>query len=477
MKKIMFILTLILCLCCKKEKNDLLDKTEVAKKETIGFQYDFSGVAKDTLLVYGKEIVFFVPSKEELNIIAIHNKDLLYQDSLYKEHIKQIKKYLKFPKAIKISQSSKRIIAVDDGNRIRYKDRLDDFKSNYGMLLMYNETSKFVKNYNEESTLFNEIDKFYRNNFRFEKTISHKYVIAQNGLNVRDEDGNKIGKYNYGEPVEIVGYTQDSVEIEGDEKWIKDVWAIIKWRQNGWTEKRYVFNGYLGGREDVKVFEDKICYGTTFENQQIYEVLDDAYPECLNTYFDFQLISKREYDSAPEISTDLYKENKAVIITKNEDETTNVSLPLKDSTLIYNSKIDYNESSHTFYGDVSFLNQYLMFHVYYKAEEAFYAFVDKTTGKETLMLNGFPNISPNKDRIVAFHYDVYENKSYLQIFKINPDKTINFEKGFQFMFWAENATNKLKWISNNEFLMTISFVDEKGRGGYKTQYLKVKLKF
>ncbi|MEO1031097.1 MAG: hypothetical protein AAFX55_06815, partial [Bacteroidota bacterium] len=420
------VLLLVFCFSCKNEEHETSLKTEAKEEESVAPNYDFSTIPKDTIIVSGKEIVFFLPSKEELEIIKNEHENFK-KDSLYKYQIPRIKKYLRFPKNIKISTSSKRIIGVDEGDRIRYYDRLDYFKSNFGMLMMYNRTFNFVKGFKNEGELYAIIDKYYRDNIRLEKTIDHKYVTARNGLNIRDEAGNVSDKYDYGDIVKIIGYTKDSIEIRDNGKVMKDAWAIIKWQQNGTTKKRYVFNGYLGEIKDIQVFKDQICYGITLEHQRLYDIPDDTYPECLDAYFGFKLISNNTFNSIVGVNTDFYKENKAVKITKNEDQTVNVSLPLKDSTLVYNSKMDYKSSSHSFYGDIDFLNQYLMFHIYYEAEEAFYSLIDKTSGKETFMFSGFPNISPDKKRILSFHYDIYEDEFYLQVLRINTDKTISFE--------------------------------------------------
>jgi sulfur carrier protein ThiS len=476
MKKIALILVLMCCFSCKNEKQNLTVDANDIKEETQKPEYDYSKIPKDTLIVSGKEIVFFLPKKQEFEIIK-NEENSFIEDSLYKYQIPRVKQYLKFPKNIKITISNKRIIGIDEGHRIRYYDRLDYFKSNYGMLMMYNKTFNFVKGYKTEEELYSKIDNFYRDNLRFEKNIARKYVIAQNGLNVREENGKISGKYNYAEIVNIIDFTKDTIVVDDNGNIIKDVRAIVKWKQNGRTKKRYVFNGFLGEKEDVKIFEDQICYGNVFDDPRLYDNPDYTYPECLNEYFDFKLISQNKFKNIAEINTDFYKKNTLVKITKNEDQTENISLPLKDSTLVFNSKMDYNESSHSFYGDVEFLNQYLMYHVYYKAEDAYFSFIDKTSGKRNYMFQGFPNISPDKKRIVSFHYDIYDNEPYIQVFKINSDKTIDFEKGFRFTYWAHHHESEIKWLSNTEFVMAIEYKGINGTRDFNPQYLKVNLKF
>ncbi len=476
MKKLLFILILAYCFSCNNKKQKTSIEANAQKQALVKPEYNYSAILKDTIIVSGKEIVFFVPSEDELQIIK-KEEGILENDSIYRYQIPRIKQYLRFPKNIKITKTSKRIIGVKEGNRIRYIDRLDYLKSNYGMLMMYNKTYNYVKGFKTEKELYSLIDKFYRNNTRLEKTIDHKYVLARNGLNVRDEEGNVSDKYDYGEFVEIIGYTKDSLEIEDNGNIVKDVWAIIKWKKNGRTEKRYVFKGFLGDQKEVQVFEDQLCYGFFYDEETLYSNNSDAEFKCLADYFDFKLISESEFNAIKLIHNSFLTINPLVKIEENKDESQNVVLPVKDSTLIFNSKVDYSASSHSYYGDVDFLNQYVMHHVYYKAEEAIFTYIDRTTGEKTFMFSDFPIITPDKKQIMCFHYDLYEDRFILEFYKIDNDKSIAFTHGFSFMFWLKPQSGQIKWISNDEFAIQIT--NKKiwnGSNHYRPQYLKMKFK-
>ncbi|WP_299117231.1 hypothetical protein [uncultured Winogradskyella sp.] len=483
MKQLVVMLILVCCFSCKNEKNSTTSNTTLSKDKIIEkttLDYDFSTIPKDTIIVSGKEIVFFLPSKDELQIIKKEDS-ILEKDSLYRYNIARVKQYLKFPEGIKISNSTKRVIGVDQGNRIRYYDRLDYFKSNYGMLMMYNRTFQYVTGFNTEEELYSIIDAYYRNNLRFEIPIEQKFVVAENGLNIRRLDGTIDGKFNNGDVVDILGYSDSIAEINDDGKILKGRWAAIKWNNvtgnTSRVKKRYVFEGFLGSIDEVKVYKSQICYGIEYETQRLYDITDNIYPKCLDSYFDFDLISEKSFNAIKEMDINFYKENKHVKIEANEDNTQDINLPLKDTTLVFKSISDYKGSSHSFYGDIEFLNQYLMYHIYYEAEDAFFSFIDKTSGKQTIMFQGFPNISPDKKRIISFYYDIYDDEFYLEIFKIKKDRTINFEKGFRFVHWIQDHGSKIKWLSSTEFAIIIVNKNRMHQSDYKPQYLKVKLKF
>ncbi|WP_179320235.1 hypothetical protein [Winogradskyella helgolandensis] len=451
------------------ESEEILESKET---ETI----DYSNVIKDTLIVSGKEIVFLMPSKEELKAMG-KRRDISKLDSTFKYNSARVKEFLKFPEDIKISYSTKRIIGVNYGNRIKYYDKLDYFKCNFGMLMMFNISFNMVKGVKTDEDYFSLIVEYYRENIRLEKTIAYKYVIAKNGLNVREAGGEISDKYDYGEFVEIIGYSNDTIEVNDNGKIIKDVWASVKWKRNGWTYKRYVFNGFLGDREDIIVFKDQICLGYYYSQPTLYSNNADAQFDCLTKYFDFELISEKHFNAIKPIHETFLKKNPLVKIEENEDKSQNIILPIKDSTIVFSSKIDYSGSSHSYYGDVDFLNQYLTSHIYYKAEEGNYSYIDRTSGKETFVFADFPFISPDKKYIICFFYDVYDEVFSLEKYDINENREISFKNGFAFEYWVKPSSKNLKWISKNEFAIEIT--NKKiwnGSADYKSQYLKIKLK-
>ncbi|MEJ6791430.1 MAG: hypothetical protein QNK89_01465 [Lacinutrix sp.] len=399
------LLFVFLVFSCKKQNEEQLPYVETPVKTKLEYilpteTKDYSSLPMDTLIVSGKEIVFLMPSDLEFKLLK-KEENIETRDSLFKYHSARVKSFLKFPEDIEISFSTKRIIGIDEGNRIRYYDKLEYFKSSYAMLLMYNRTFSFVNGEHTDEEYYSIIDEYYRSNIRFEIPIAQKYVISRNGLNIRQENGTVDGKYNNGDLVNIIGYTDDIIEVEDEGKIVKGRWAIIQWQVAGTTLKRYVFEGFLGDIEDVKVFEDQICTGFAFTESNMYET-DNADLECLIKYLDLKLISKTDFNVLKIVKNNFLTNNPRVLVSENEDKTQNITLPIKDSTIVYKSKVGYSNSMHNYYGDINFLNQYLMHHVYPKAEDAFYSFVDRTTGKEIYSFADYPYVAPDKKSIISF---------------------------------------------------------------------------
>ena len=477
------IILVLLILSCKKQKEEQLPHvvapSQTKVEHTIPVKtFDFSSIPKDTLFVTGKHIIFTRPSEKEFEILK--NEEGIYEvDSDFGVYSSTVMDSLK--STYKITATSKRIIGIIEAHDTTYVDRLapkariSQDPIHYSAFLVFNKNFSIYSNVYTDTAYYGLIRDYY-NTVRFEKPIAQKYVLSRNGLNIRRADGTVDGKYNNGDLVNIIGYTDEVVQVEDEGKTIKGRWAIVKWRDGGMTLKRYVFEGYLVNLEDVIIYEDQICTGFAFTKRDMYGT-DDADLECLTHYLDLELISKAKFNALKPIRNDFLNQNPSVIVKENEDKTQNITLPIKDSVIVYKSKVGYNYSSHGYYGDVDFLNQYLMHHVYPKAEDAFYSFIDRNTGRETFMFADYPYVSIDKQKIISFVYDVYNEQFYLEIYKINEDKTIVLDHAFNFVHWLKTYQNEVKWISNTEF--AIEIVNKtiwNGSTIKNPQYLKIKIK-
>ncbi|WP_290700786.1 hypothetical protein, partial [Lacinutrix sp.] len=124
MKVCIYIILFLLFFGCKKQKEEQLPYVEAPSKTKVEYTLplkiqDFSSIPIDTLIVSGKEIVFLMPSKEEIKLIKNEN-NFRENDSIFRSKSSKVKEHLRFPKDIEISFSTKRIIGIDEGNRIRY---------------------------------------------------------------------------------------------------------------------------------------------------------------------------------------------------------------------------------------------------------------------------------------------------------------------------------------------------------------------
>ncbi|AUC81925.1 hypothetical protein [Lacinutrix sp. Bg11-31] len=484
MQKFGFVLVFVFFfLSCKKQKEEQLQHVEVpvkAKTEnTIPEKtHDFSSIPKDTIFVTGKYIIFTRPSDKEFEILK-EEEGINEVDSDFGVYSSKVVDSLQ--STYKITTTSKRIIGIVKPNDTIYIDRLSPKARvsrdpiHYSAFLVFNDYFSIYSNVYTDGAYYGFIRDYY-NTVRFEKPIANKYVISRNGLNIRQENGTVDGKYNNGDLVNIIGYTDEVIEVEDEGKIIKGRWAIVQWRDGGTTLKRYVFEGFLGNLEDVIIYEDQICVGSKLSEATRYNI-KEADIECLTEYLDFEVISKASFNALKSIKNEFSTINPAVLIKDNEDKTQDITLPIKDSVIVYKSKVGYSNATHGYYGDIDFLNQYLMHHVYPKAEDAFFSFVDRSTGKETYSFADYPYVSLDKKKIVSFTFDVYEEQFFIEIYKINQDKSIVLENAFYFVHWLKTHQNEVKWISNTEF--AIEIVNQNiwnGSAIKNPQYLKIKLK-
>lgn len=76
-----------------------------------------------------------------------------------------------------------------------------------------------------------------------------QYVNAENGLIIREQPNQgatKVGILDYGTPVEIIEYTDLSLDVRDSKKKVSGKWVKIKGPAVGeYFEDAYVFNGYL----------------------------------------------------------------------------------------------------------------------------------------------------------------------------------------------------------------------------------------
>jgi hypothetical protein len=482
MKALVYVF-LILTFCnCKSEKKKPQNTLSFIPKKSsknvtlpvIEDKYDFSSITKDTIFISGKQIVFTKPSQKEYLILK-KKKNIDKLDSDFKLYTSKVIDSLDYK--YQISYTEKRIIGIVTSRDTIYVDRLNPQLNrnpfHYSAILVFNDYYTISQNNYTDIYYYHFIEDYY-SNIRYEKPIEFKYVISRNGLNIRDENGTIDGKFNNGDFVLIIDYKNEIIEIEHEGETIKDSIAIIKWQLGGTTKKGYVFNGLLGSKEDVKVYGDQICFGSIVKPDNRY---DNVRSECLDEYFDFKLISELDYNSTTTVNSEYLTSNPLVRVDVNEDNTQNISLPIDDSLLIFESESEYNRSSHSYIGDIDFLNQYLMYNVYYKAEDAYYTLLDKATGKKTFSFYGYPNISPNRKQIITFNYDDYSEEFCLTVHEINNDKSIKAKNVFKFLYWLELSEHEIKWLSDKEF--AIAIVNQNiwnGSSVKNPQYLKVQLK-
>lgn len=127
-----------------------------------------------------------------------------------------------------------------------------------------------------------------------------QYVSAENGLVMRqqpNQGATKVGILDYGTPIEVIAYTDLSLDVKDNMKKVTGEWVKIKGPAVGeYFEEAYVFNGYLS-KEKIErplkvttdaftIFIDKLdadsefkALGTEENPSTTYKIKDGKSPE------------------------------------------------------------------------------------------------------------------------------------------------------------------------------------------------------
>lgn len=173
--------------------------------------------------------------------------------------------------------------------------------------------------------------------------IEIKYVVAKSGLNYRKSSkGEVVGKFKYGEKLEIIEHTTIFESIEDENELIKGEWLGIKVNDN----TVYTFGGYLANEKPISEPKEE----EEEEEEDLYTIL------LPSTYRDWE--NKNPVDHLNKTWIALFKKDSKYYINKasytielgeNEcsgDSTKTVNTQNKTLLFIKDSSINYGEIYH-----------------------------------------------------------------------------------------------------------------------------------
>ncbi len=127
-----------------------------------------------------------------------------------------------------------------------------------------------------------------------------QYVSAENGLVMREQPNQgavKVGVLDYGTPVEIIEYTDLSLDVRDNKKKVTGKWVKIKGPAAGeYFEDAYVFNGYLTEEKIERPLKIPFDAFTVFIDKLNEDVASDNISINKNTSPTFKI----EKDKSPE---------------------------------------------------------------------------------------------------------------------------------------------------------------------------------
>jgi hypothetical protein len=305
------------------------------------------------------------------------------------------------------------------------------------------------------------------------------YVIDREGAMIfqnADSNSFQIGKYNYGDKIEVIEIKNDWIGVpervhrEYDINGKKiEVWA--------W-EKVFVNRASLGQVEEIKLVEKDLyeincLYDTiNLKNDILIYSLDSNIK--IDNFIDIELIDKSLFENKQKTARDF------LIMDTNKVKKKKDILVLKCYEMKRKFKDDQvgDTGKNYFYiGRVDALNQYLIYREYWEYYN--FQFIDMTTCDITQTFQDLPYISPDQRHIISLHPDIYLGHTLLELFTINENK-INFVVGACFTNWMPlTEKNDRFWANDGYFYAKVSHVKCYWENDYENngfQYIRIKIK-
>ncbi|AXT55681.1 hypothetical protein D1815_07915 [Aquimarina sp. AD1] len=298
--------------------------------------------------------------------------------------------------------------------------------------------------------------------------LAVKYVQALNGLNIRDENGNKIGKLLYGEKVNIIKYTNKELSVNDNGKIINGSIVEICNYESGYNKRRYVFDGYLVDDTALKLYNTQLCPNMLTEDDK--DPFNNGERVCLDDIY--SIILEKLPNSIP---TNFITKNDNVIIEKGE-----ITLPLtngKKKTFVNNTKYLESTESYEYIGFLESFNYHLIAGSYF--EEGDFFFVDQNNGEIKTRFPNYPHISPDKKTIICFYFNPYNHRSEFFIYTIDNKNQITLKRIIEIVYWGQNMENtEILWTSNLSFLVKATPIATmwESSGNYNKSYQNIHIK-
>lgn len=327
------------------------------------------------------------------------------------------------------------------------------------------------------------------------------YVISKNGLKVREMpslEGYSLHTLKFGAAVKVMGDTLDGGWIEID-SWSRNPnYVSAAFLAEKMTEipvsSLYNINSARFG--DWGLFYNRrpreYCPAYYEENKQDYSVQNDREYGIPISAEAMKLLNPREHFKLELVELDDYRDQ--IIESPYSIDTNGVRkydqihrktqgfhLPInggKDSVHIE----DYQGEgyiSREYVGEVKALNAYVISESY---ESTSTSLIDKTSGKQTFLVEGMPFISPNKQHILGFDHPLtYSDNDVcsVQILPYGKYSDFHFSSTFGFKSWQMFERDLVGyWVSSNELIVRVFPVGQL-RGSYPRpknrayQYLKI----
>lgn len=306
------------------------------------------------------------------------------------------------------------------------------------------------------------------------EVIGNLYITDRNGADAKEQaEGNSatLGTYAYGTKLEVIEETEKWVGVRDriTREFVRHGNTV---RSTSW-EKVYVSKTKLGPLSEIVLVPSDLNMISLLTVNEATEFFEEG--QALNEYLKIELIDKSLFDSKKNSAVDFLLAGDLGHGKKNGI----IELKCQNGVVKYVDKLNAEDDEQVFryIGQFEFLNKYLIGGTYWESYD--YKLVDKVSGEETATLGAYPQISPDKQNIIAISANPYELTADLELYTIS-NQQIKHKMSASFNKWMPTVEpGEIFWAADQYLYVAVNHVNafwkEDGSLNEKCQYIRIRL--
>ncbi len=268
-------------------------------------------------------------------------------------------------------------------------------------------------------------------NITSQKYLDTVYVISKNGVEIKEfpyANSKTLGKLEFGEELHVLEKQEDWLGIAERINRVFNLngnrFSVILW------EKVYVDKNHVGSLNEIKLNKEDLYTINCLTINGKTKDFDKN--QTLNNFLKIDFVDKDVFYEKEKTSIDY------IIKDTTKVKKINSRFTLHCNSGIYSLVDDTEKEIDNYYeGYIDFLDSYLIYTQYY--EDCDYKIISRKVCKELQRFRDYPHFSQDKKYLITLMADYYNENAYLELFKINDDKSITLIFGACFSHWVPLA--------------------------------------